>query len=452
MGVTARTSAETPTRILDLASDGARTADELRRLKTQLHHQLIAGMDLSALATLDRSQMRAEVRRVAEELCQRSSNLLSRAEREQLVTEVLNETFGLGPLEPLMADPTVTDILINGFGTVYVERNGVLETAPVTFTDERHLLDIVQRIVGQTGRRVDETSPMVDSRLPDGSRINAIIPPLALDGALVSIRRFGVRPILAADLVAKKSLTQEMVDFLGACVRARLNVLVSGGTGSGKTTLLNALSAFIPDEERVITIEDAAELRLQQRHIGRLETRPANVEGVGEVTTRDLVRNALRMRPDRIIIGECRGGEALDMLQAMNTGHDGSLTTVHANDTRDALARLEIMVGMAGFDLPIWVIRRQIASAIHIIVQVSRLMGGARKVVRISEVTGMEGDNVVMHDLFAFKQTGVDDQRRAQGYFHTTGLRPNCLERLAALGAGLPTDMFERRILNLGPV
>ncbi len=439
------------TDVIDAAPADGRTAEDLRRLKAQLHHQLVTSMDLSVIGTLNREQLRLEVRRVADELCQRSSNLLSRSERERLVSEVLDETFGLGPLEPLMADPTVTDILINGHHTVYVERNGVLERAPVTFTDERHLLNIVQRIVGQAGRRVDETSPMVDSRLPDGSRINAIIPPLALDGALVSIRRFGARPIVARDLVTKKSLTAEMVEFLGACVRARLNILVSGGTGSGKTTLLNALSAFIPDDERVITIEDAAELRLQQTHVGRLETRPNNIEGAGEVSTRDLVRNALRMRPDRIIIGECRAGEALDMLQAMNTGHDGSLTTVHANDTRDALSRLEIMVGMSGFELPMWVIRRQIASAIHVIVQVSRLLGGARKVVKISEVTGLEGDNIVMHDLFAFKQTGLDANRKAQGYFHTTGIRPNCLERLAALGAALPAELFERRILNAGP-
>jgi pilus assembly protein CpaF len=289
---------------------------------------------------------------------------------------------------------------------------------------------------------------MVDGRLVDGSRLNAIIPPLALDGALVSIRRFAGRPMQMADLVAKGSLTQEMVLFLASCVRARLNILISGGTGSGKTTLLNALSAFIPDDERVITIEDAAELRLQQPHVGRLETRPRNVEGAGEVLTRDLLRNALRMRPDRIIIGECRGPEALDMLQAMNTGHEGSLTTIHANDTRDALGRLEMMVGMAGFDMPMWVIRRQIASAIHVIIQASRLTGGARKIVKISEVTGIESDNLASHDLFVYKQTGVDDQRRAQGYFHTTGIRPHFIDRLAAAGVGLPVEMFERRILT----
>jgi pilus assembly protein CpaF len=376
---------------------------------------------------------------------------LSRQERERLVNEVLDETFGLGPLESLMSDPSITDILINGPHTVYVERYGQLELTAVSFTDEGHLRQIVQRIVGQAGRRVDETSPMVDSRLADGSRINAIIPPLALDGALVSIRRFGVRPIRAADLVAGRSMPQEVLDFLAACVKARLNILVSGGTGSGKTTLLNALSAFIPESERVITIEDAAELRLQQPHVGRLETRHNNVEGVGEVGTRELLRNALRMRPDRIIVGECRGPEAVDMLQAMNTGHEGSLTTVHANDTRDALGRLEMMVGMAGFDLPLWVIRRQVASAIHIVVQVSRLLGGTRKVVKVSEVTGVEGENYSMQDLFTFKQTGVDDQRHAVGCFHATGLRPNCVERLTMMGTGLPLELFERRILLPGP-
>jgi pilus assembly protein CpaF len=423
-------------------------SEEMRRLKGQLHHQLITGMDLSILGTLSKDQLRLEVHRMADELCQRSTSLINRSERERLVNEVLDETFGLGPLEPLLKDPSITDILINGPSTVYVERRGQLERVNVSFTDSKHLLHIIQRIVGQTGRRVDETSPMVDSRLTDGSRINAIIPPLALDGALVSIRRFGVQPIQAEDLLANGSITMEMTDFLAACVRARLNVLVSGGTGSGKTTLLNVLSAFIPHKERVVTIEDAAELRLQQPHVGRLETRPANVEGIGEVTTRDLVRNALRMRPDRIIIGECRGPEALDMLQAMNTGHEGSLTTVHPNDTREALGRLEIMVGMAGFELPIWVIRRQIASAIHIVVQVNRLLGGARKVTKVSEVLGLEGDNFTMHDVFAFKQTGVDRQHVAQGYFHATGVRPHCLERLASFGAALGADLFERRILN----
>ncbi len=429
-------------------TEDVRMTTEHRRLKNQLHQQLVANMNLAAINNIDKDTLRVEVRRVLEELCNRSNNLLNRAVRERLVTEVMDDTFGLGPLEPLLADPTVSDILINGHKVVYVERNGRLEQADIAFNDERHLLNVVQRIVGQMGRRVDETSPMVDGRLPDGSRINAIIPPLALDGALVSIRRFGVNPLQADDLVRIGALTKEMRQFLAACVEARLNVLISGGTGSGKTTLLNALSAFIPADERVITIEDAAELRLQQRHVGRLETRPRNAEGAGEVTTRDLVRNALRMRPDRIIIGECRGSETLDMLQAMNTGHAGSLTTVHANDTRDALGRLEVMVGMAGLEMPIWVIRRQIASAIHVIVQVSRLVGGARKVVKITEVVGMEGENLTAHDLFLFKQTGVDRERRAAGYFHTTGIRPHYLERLAAAGLALPPEVFERRVLT----
>src|SRR5579884_4124782 len=422
--------------------------DRFLRHKRELHQQLIGSMDLSAIGTVSEEELRVDARRAAEDLCRRSSDLLSLSERERLVNEVLDETFGLGPLEPLMRDPAISDILINGPKTVYVERRGRLEQSSVVFNDEKHLLQIVQRIVSRIGRRVDETTPMVDARLPDGSRVNAIIPPLALDGTLVSIRRFGHRPLLINDLVANKAMTKEMVQFLSACVKSRINMVISGGTGSGKTTLLNALSSFIPPVERVATIEDAAELRLQQPHVARMETRPANIEGKGEVTTRDLVRNALRMRPDRIIVGECRGSEALDMLQAMNTGHDGSLTTIHANDTRDALGRLEMMVGMAGFDVPMWVIRKQIASAIHIIVQATRLSGGARKVVKVSEVTGMDGENLVMHDLFAFKQTGVDAERRAQGYFHTTGIRPHYLDRLASCGVELPPQMFERRILT----
>jgi pilus assembly protein CpaF len=433
-----------------MALSNTDASDDLRRFKAQLHRRLVVGMDLTALNALSRDQLRQEVRRVAEEQCQRSPNLLNQLERDRLVSEVLDETFGLGPLEPLMRDPTISDILINGPYTVYVERKGRLELTNVAFHDAAHLLHIVQRVVGQAGRRVDETCPMVDSRLPDGSRLNAIIPPLALDGALVSIRRFGAEQIRSSDLVANKSAPQEMMDFLRAAVRARLNVVVSGGTGSGKTTLLNVLSGFIPDDERLITIEDAAELRLQQTHVGRLETRPSNVEGVGEMTTRDLVRNALRMRPDRIVIGECRGLEALDMLQAMNTGHEGSMTTIHSNDTRDALGRLELMVGMAGFDLPLWVIRRQVASAIHIVVQVSRLLGGMRKIIKVSEVIGIEGDNYAMQDLFVFKQTGVDEERRAQGCFHATGLRPHCMDRLESVGETLSMDLFRKRILQPG--
>ena len=423
--------------------------DRFLRYKKQLHEQLVTGMDLSAIGTMSEDELRVEVRRVAEDLCRHSADLLNLHERERLVTEVLDETFGLGPLEPLMRDPAISDIMINGPKTAYVERKGRLERVDIAFHDNRHLVQIIQRIAGRIGRRVDETSPMVDARLADGSRVNAVIPPLALDGALLSIRRFGNRPLLAKDLVANRAMTEEMITFLSACIKARINVIISGGTGSGKTTLLNALSSFIPEDERVATIEDAAELRLQQPHVVRMETRPANIEGEGEVTTRDLVRNALRMRPDRIIIGECRGPEALDMLQAMNTGHDGSMTTIHANDTRDAVSRLEMMVGMAGFDLPIWIIRRQISSAVQVIVQVARLTGGVRRLIKISEVTGMEGDVMSMHDVFGFKQTGVDENRVAQGFFFSTGIRPQCLERLEVSGNRLPFEMFERRMLNV---
>ncbi len=322
----------------------------------------------------------------------------------------------------------------------------------MAFRDDRHLVQIVQRIVGKVGRRVDEATPMVDARLSDGSRINAIIPPLALDGPLVSIRRFGANPLQIDDLLKRQALLPEMVSFLSACVKAKINIIISGGTGSGKTTLLNALSAFIPHGERVATIEDAAELKLQQPHVVRMEARPPNVEGVGQVTTRDLVRNALRMRPDRIIVGECRGPEALDMLQAMNTGHEGSLTTIHANDTHDAVGRLEMMVGMAGFDLPMWIIRRQIATALQIVIQLARLSGGARKVIKVSEITGMEGGDLIsMHDLFIYKQTGVDDQGNAQGHFLAKGIRPKCMEKLESAGQHLPVELFEERLLSGQP-
>jgi pilus assembly protein CpaF len=430
------------------ASNGTATEPWFLALKRELHQQVISAMDLSSIGTMAEDQLRLEVRRQAEALCQRRADLLSLAERERLVNEVLDETFGLGPLEPLMCDTTVSDILINGPRTVYVERRGRLEKTSVAFHDDRHLLQVVQRIVHRAGRRVDETCPMVDARLPDGSRLNAIIPPLAIDGALVSIRRFGHRPLLSDDLVSNGTMTSEMLRFLSACIEARINVLISGGTGTGKTTLLNALSRFIPADERVVTIEDAAELQLQQPHVGRMETRPVNVEGEGSITTRDLVRNALRMRPDRIIVGECRGAEAFDMLQAMNTGHDGSLTTIHANSTRDALTRLEMMVGMAGFDLPIWVIRRQVCSAIQIVVQIARLMGGARKVVRISEIGHMDGEVIGMRDLFEYEQIGVDENRAATGQFWATGAEPECLTRLEASGVAISPDLFARRIMQ----
>ncbi len=441
-------SNETATAVVEPAPERSGDDNWFLALKRDLHQQVISAINLGAVGNMREEELRMEVRRQAETLCQRRADLLSLTEREQLVNEVLDETFGLGPLEPLMRDTEISDILINGPKTVYIERKGRLEKTSVAFHDEQHVLQVVQRIVAQMGRRVDETCPMVDARLPDGSRLNAIIKPLALDGPLVSIRRFGARPLQIDDLIENDSITKEMLQFLSACVEGRTNVLISGGTGSGKTTLLNALSSYIPPEERVATIEDAAELQLQQPHVVRMETRPENVEGEGEVSTRDLVRNALRMRPDRIIVGECRGSEALDMLQAMNTGHDGSLTTIHANTPRDALSRLEMMVGMAGFDLPIWVIRKQVASAINIVVQVARLMGGVRKIIKISEITGMEGDVLSMHDIFEYKQTGLDENRVAQGYFSATGIRPTCLNKLAASGVPVPVELFERRMLS----
>jgi pilus assembly protein CpaF len=422
--------------------------EHFHKIKRDLHQQVIGALDLSTLGTIQEDELRRDVRRIAEQLCRQRTDLLSQTEKELLVNDVLDEVFGLGPLETLFQDMEITDILINGPKTVYVERHGRLELSNVQFIDESHVMAIIHRIAGRVGRRVDETTPMVDARLPDGSRLNAIVAPLALGGPLVSIRRFGAEPLRAADLLRNASITRDMLSFLSACVSARVNVLVSGGTGSGKTTLLNALSSYIPADERVATIEDAAELQLQQPHVVRMETRPPNVEGQGEVTTRDLVRNALRMRPDRIIVGECRGAEALDMLQAMNTGHEGSLTTVHANTARDALSRLEIMVGMCGLELPIWSIRRQIASAIHVVVQTARLLGGARKVISIAEITGMEGDIISMHNIFEYIQTGVDSERRAVGSFHANGLRPQCLNRLEQAGISLPSGMFESRTMT----
>ncbi|HEX4069636.1 MAG TPA: CpaF family protein [Planctomycetaceae bacterium] len=430
-------------------STGSQNGDErFVRLKKEIHKQLVTQMHLPSIGAIDDYELRRELRRGIEQLCADRAELMSQDERDRLINEIIDEVLGLGPIDPLLRDPTITDILINGPRTVYVERRGRLERTNVVFHDEQHVLEIVQRIASRVGRRLDESSPMVDARLPDGSRVNAVIRPLALDGALVSIRRFSTRPLLASDLIARKSVTAEMIEFLAACVRARKNVLISGGTGSGKTTFLNMLSAYISDEERIATIEDAAELQLQQPHVARMETRPANLEGKGEISTRDLVRNALRMRPDRIIVGECRGGEAFDMLQAMTTGHDGGLTTIHANNTREAVSRLEMLIGMAGFELPVWFIHRQIASAIDIVVQCARLSGGARKVVQISEVTGSEGDVITMHDLFLFEQTGVDDNKVAEGIFKATGLRPRCLEQLQAHGQSVSPLLFERRVLE----
>lgn len=429
------------------SSDLGLEESELQYLKDEIHRRVVNQVDLTTISKMSNADLRAEIRRHSEFILSESATFLNKEQKEALVTQVIDETFGLGPLEPVLRDDSVTDIMINGAKQVYIEKQGRLQLSNVKFADDAHVIKIIQRIVGEVGRRVDETSPMVDARLKDGSRLNAVIPPLALDGPLVSIRRFGSRPLQASNLLQNGSITQPMVNFLECCAKGRLNMLISGGTGSGKTTLLNILSASINDYERVATIEDAAELQLQQSHVIRMETRPPNIEGEGAVNTRDLVRNALRMRPDRIIIGECRGPEALDMLQAMNTGHDGSLTTIHANTPRDALMRLEMMVGMTGVDIPIWTIRRQIASAVQIVIQAVRLTGGPRKVVAISEITGMEGEVISMHDIFRFQQTGLDENGRAVGYFESTGVRPHCAKRLEELGLPLDLGSFEKQQL-----
>ena len=420
----------------------------LSQMRTRIHNQLVERLDLQNLRTMPQDVVRQEVRLLVRELCQSEKGLLNSTEQERLMDEVMDETFGLGPLEILLKDATITDIMINRYDRIYVERRGRIETTDVQFRDNKHLRQIIDRVVAQVGRRIDETQPMVDARLPDGSRVNAIIPPLALDGCAMSIRRFGARPLQVEDLVRHGAFPQFMIEFLAAAVKARCNILISGGTGSGKTTLLNCLSRYVPHDERIITIEDAAELQLQQPHVVRLETRPANIEGKGEVTQRDLVRNSLRMRPDRIIIGETRSGEALDMLQAMNTGHEGSMTTVHANTTRDALARLEVMVAMAGFDIPLRAVRTQVAAAIQVIVQVKRLPGGKRKVVSISEITGMEGDLIQTHDLFHFEQTGVGPDGNVTGHFAANGIRPKCMDRIEHRGIRLQPDIFNRRVLD----
>jgi pilus assembly protein CpaF len=423
---------------------GTKSFEELKRL---IHGKLVDKLDLSRVSDLEGETLRREIRLVVERLCDTENPLLNRMERERLIDEVLDETFGFGPLEVLLKDPTISDILINGPKKIYVERRGKMEKSDVTFRDNEHLLQIIDRIVSKVGRRVDETSPMVDARLPDGSRVNAVIPPLALDGASVSIRRFGTNPLKLEDLLNYKAFTPEMAMLMEACIKARLNIIISGGTGCGKTTLLNTMSSFVPHEERIVTIEDAAELQLQQDHVVRLETRPPNIEGKGMVTTRDLVRNALRMRPERIIIGECRGGESLDMLQAMNTGHAGSMTTLHANTPRDAQARLETMIMMAGMELPIKAMRQQISSAVDLIIQANRLQGGPRKVTHITEVMGMEQDMIIMQDIFRFKQLGIDQNGRAYGQFEATGVRPSFVNRLESSGIKLPSNLFQERVL-----
>jgi pilus assembly protein CpaF len=417
--------------------------DAYYELKTRIHRQLIERIDLAKLDILPLETVQQQIRRIVEDMLVGDETPLSRQEREQLVLEVEHETFGLGPLEPLMQDPTVSDILVNGSKEVYVERRGKLERTQVIFRDDAHLLQVIERIVSAVGRRVDESSPMVDARLPDGSRVNAVIPPLALDGPVLSIRRFAAEPYRMADLVEFGTLTSGLAEILRAAVQARLNILVSGGTGAGKTTMLNVLSNAIPNTERIVTIEDSAELQLQQEHVVRMETRPPNIEGHGAVTQRDLVRNALRMRPDRIVVGEVRGPEVLDMLQAMNTGHDGSLSTVHANSTRDALSRLETMVLMSGVSLPVRAMRDYIASALDLMVHVARLSDGTRKVTRVTEVVGMEEDVVTTQDIFVFEQQGIDPDGRVIGFFRATGIRPKFTERLERVGIHLGPEVFD---------
>jgi pilus assembly protein CpaF len=412
-------------------------------LRASVHRKLLSRLNLEALAQADRSRAESEIRTLLTEILAEEATPISLSERETLFGELLDDVFGLGPLEPLLRDPSVSDILVNTHKHVFVERGGVLERIPTHFQDDRHLLRVIDRIVSGVGRRVDDSSPMVDARLLDGSRVNAIIPPLAVDGPLLSIRRFPAERLKAEDLVTLRALTRPMLDFLSHCVRARLNGLISGGTGAGKTTLLNVLSSFISEKERIVTIEDAAELQLHQEHVARLETRPPNVEGKGAIRQRQLVINALRMRPDRIVVGEVRGEEALDMLQAMNTGHDGSLTTVHANSPRDALTRIETMIAMGATNLPERAMRQQISSAIQFVLQQTRLSDGSRKVTSISEITGMEGDVITMQEIFVFEKMGVTQDGKVIGRFRATGVRPKCCERLKMSGIHLPADMFE---------
>lgn len=416
--------------------------DQLKEMKTRIHRRLIDTIDLAKMDLMRSCEMTDQIRGIIETLITGEGIPLNQKERDRLVREIQHETFGLGPLEPLLADDRISDILVNNSSSVYIEREGRLFRTPVRFRDNAHLMQIIERIVSKVGRRIDESSPYVDARLPDGSRVNAIIPPLALDGPVLSIRRFGRDPLTMKDLVQFETVDERMAQLLEAAVQTRLNILVSGGTGTGKTTLLNVLSAFIPEGERVVTIEDSAELKLKQEHVVRLETRLPNLEGRGEVNSRDLLRNALRMRPDRIIIGEVRGSEALDLLQAMNTGHDGSLSTVHANTTRDALSRLETMVLMSGVELPERAVKEQLASALNLVLQLVRFSDGTRKVVKLSEITGMEGNTIVMHDVMVFQQQGIDREGRVVGEFVTTGVRPLFAERFRLFGIELPQAMF----------
>jgi pilus assembly protein CpaF len=416
---------------------------EYQELKFILHRKLLDRINLEILSSVGVERVRAEVRSAVAKLVEEEKTPLSLVEKDRIIGEVLDEVFGLGPLEPLLADPTISDILVTTPRLVYIERAGKLYKTPVQFKDNAHLMRIIEKVVARVGRRVDESSPLVDARLPDGSRVNAAIPPVAVDGPLLSIRRFGRDPLTASDLVNMLSLTEGMLTLLKACVQSRLNILISGGTGAGKTTLLNVLSGFISEDERIVTIEDAAELRLRQEHVARMETRPPNIEGTGAIRIRELVINALRMRPDRIVVGEVRGEEAIDMLQAMNTGHDGSLTTIHSNSARDALGRLEVMVGMANANMGVRAIRQQISSALDVVIQIARMSDGSRRVTGITECVGMEGDLITMQDIFVFEKTGLTEKGRVTGRFRATGIRPKFYERLRVTGASFPASMFQ---------
>ena len=440
------TETEAESKVLLEPDNGKSTlTDEYFELKTKIHIRLLDLIDLSILDALELDDIREEIRKLVENILieEQSITPLNLTERERIIKEIQDEVLGLGPLEPLMKDPTVSDILVNTYKNVYVERFGKLETTETRFKDDLHLRKIIDKIVSAVGRRIDESCPMVDARLTDGSRVNAIIPPLSLDGPMLSMRRFSVDPLELNDLISLKTVTPEIGELIQAIVQSRLNVLLSGGTGTGKTTLLNVLSRFIPGDERIITIEDSAELQLKQEHVVRLETRPANIEGKGEINQRDLVRNSLRMRPDRIIVGEVRGAEVLDMLQAMNTGHDGSLTTIHANSPREALMRMETLLAMTGLTISVDAVRRYISSALNVIIQLSRLVDGSRKIVSIQEITGMEGNVVTMQEIFSFRQTGLDDKKKVKGIFVSTGIKPRFAERFKALNISLPDDLFD---------
>jgi pilus assembly protein CpaF len=438
-------TAQRPTLLSQRRLDTQSFGGEYQELKSRVHNRLLDVLDFSLLDSLDKTVLRQEIVKLAEQILGGETVPLNFREREKLILEVQDEVLGLGPLEPLLQDPTISDILVNTYKQIYVERRGKLELTEGRFKDDAHLRKIIDRIVSNVGRRIDESSPMVDARMPDGSRVNAIIPPLAVDGPILSIRRFAVDPLQLEDLVNLKTLTPDIGEFIRAIVHARLNILIAGGTGSGKTTMLNVLSGFIPATERIVTIEDSAELQLRQEHVVRLETRPPNIEGKGQVTQRDLVKNSLRMRPDRIVLGEVRGDEALDMLQAMNTGHDGSLSTIHANTPRDALLRLETMIAMAGLNIPTKFVRHYISSALDILVHVSRLTDGSRKLVSLQELTGMEGETINLQEIFVFEQTGLDANNAVKGRFKATGIRPRFVEKLKARGIQVPAELFDPR-------